>query len=53
MPFSEAATGAVLYKKGVLESFAKFTGKYVYWVFFSIKLQASIPLKISENQRLV
>ena len=31
----------VLYKKGVLKNFAKFSGKYLHWSrFFLIKLQA-------------
>ena len=37
---SEAATRDVLYKKGVLKTFAKFTGKHLYKSLFLIKLEA-------------
>ena len=38
---SEAATRGVLWKKGVLRNFAKFTGKHLCRSLFLIKLQAS------------
>ena len=36
----EAANGDVLYKKGVLRTFAKFTGKHLCQCLFLMKLQA-------------
>ena len=33
----------VLYKTGILENFAKFTGNPLYWSLFLIKLQSSSP----------
>ena len=34
---TEAATGAVLLKKGTLKKSAKFTGKHLFWSLFLIK----------------
>ena len=38
--FTEAATRGVLYKKGVLKNFAKFTGKHLCQSLFLIESQA-------------
>ena len=35
---AEAATGGVLYKKGVLKNFTKFTGKHLYQSLFFTKV---------------
>ena len=34
---TEAATGAVLLKKGTLKKSTKFTGKHLFWSLFLIK----------------
>ena len=36
-------------KKGVFKSFAKFTGKYLYWILFLIKLQPFKPARLSKR----
>ena len=46
---TEAATGSVLYKKNVLENFAKFTGKHLYQSLFFTDLTRLFPCEFCET----
>ena len=46
---TEAATAGVLYKKGVLKDFAKFTGKHLWQSLFFNKVAALRPVTLLKN----
>ena len=47
--FTHKQPQEVFYKKGVLKSFAKFTGKLLWWSHFLIKLQTWRPATLLEE----
>ena len=50
---TEAASGGVLQKKGVLKNFAIFTGKFLCWSLFLIKVLAQACKFIKETAKQV